>query len=131
MAMQELHRSKIASLHINLRNLGATHGMGAVGTRLETDGDHPVRDEANILPRRNVQPSVKLALSECGAVLAIAASARASAIAQYGWRAGARSSRRVGTVLGCAFRAEGPIPTINSELCQLQEVEVCERQLGG
>ncbi len=55
---QELNRSKIAGLPINLRNLRATHAMGAVGARLETDGGHPIPDETSILARRNVQPFV-------------------------------------------------------------------------
>ena len=59
MAQQKLDRAQVAGLPVDLRDLGPSHRMGSVGTRLEADGRHPVANEPGVLACRNVQPLVE------------------------------------------------------------------------
>jgi len=55
---QELHCAQVASLLVDLRDLGASHGMRPVGARLEAQRHHSAPDDAGIPERRQMRAAV-------------------------------------------------------------------------
>jgi hypothetical protein len=50
-SQQDLDSAEVASLLVNLRRLGPSHGMCAVSAGLQADRSNPSMDNAGILPR--------------------------------------------------------------------------------
>jgi hypothetical protein len=55
MSQEELHRSQIARLSVDLRNFRPAHRVGPIGTRLQPDRRHPVAHQAGILAGGDVR----------------------------------------------------------------------------
>jgi hypothetical protein len=55
MPQQQLHRSQVAGLFVNLRRFRPPQRVGAINRAIETGSLDPAMDDASVLPCREVQ----------------------------------------------------------------------------